>query len=116
MSNPNIVFKFSTAAGGAAILRGRSVFITSPLDLNDPFEMRPPWSDAHELRHRADQERRNKMVAGMPLLAAMGDDKVQQIGRTPKLTEPPATPDEHHRGTADMHNEKVFRLLHEHHR
>jgi hypothetical protein len=28
---------------------GNSIFITSPLDLNDPFEMRPAWTDEHEL-------------------------------------------------------------------
>src|SRR5258708_16428919 len=116
MSNPNIVFKFSSAAGGAAILRSRSLFITSPLDLNDPFEMRPAWTDAHELRHHKDQETRNKMAAGRPLLAAMKGGNLQHIGMMPKFTEPSATPVEHHRGTADMHNEKVFRLLHENYR
>lgn len=116
MSNSTIVFKFCTAAGGAAILRSRSLFITSPLDLNDPFEMRPAWTDAHEKRHLEDQETRNAMMAGKPLIAAMEGGKPQRIGTMPKLAEQPVTPVEHHRGIADMHNEKVFRLLHQRYR
>ena len=116
MSNPKTVFKFCTAGGGAAILRSRSLFITSPLDLNDPFEMRPAWTDAHEQRHHEDQETRNKMTDGMPILAAMEGGKLQRIGTMPKLAEKPTTPVEHQLGIADMHNEGVFRLLHEHYR
>lgn len=115
-SIPNIVFKFCTAAGGTAVLQSRSLFITSPLDLNDPFEMRPAWTDAHEQRFQDDQQLRNSMVAGMPLHAAMSDGTCPKIGTMPKLTETPAGDVEQQRGIADMHNEQVFRLLHEHYR
>ena len=116
MSSPTTVFKFCTAAGGIAILQNRSIFITSPLDLNDPFEMRPAWTDEHAQRHHEDQKRRNNMMAGMPLLAPMQDGTVRRIGSMPQLEEQALGPVEHQLGIADMHNERVFRLLHEHYR
>ena len=116
MSNPTTVFKFCTASGGAEILRNRSLFVTSPLDLNDPFEMRPAWTDAHAQRHHDDRELRNKMTAGMPLFAAMNDGTAQRIGTMPMHKEQPVVSVEHQLGIADMHNEQVFRLLHEHYR
>lgn len=116
MSNPTTVFKFCTAAGGIKILQNRSLFITSPLDLNDPFEMRPAWTDEHAQRHHDDQKLRNKMMAGMPLVAPMQDGTVRRIGTMPQLEEQALGPVEHQLAIADMHNEQVFRLLHEHYR
>lgn len=116
MSNQTTLFKFCRAEGGIAILRHKSIFITSPLDLNDPFEMRPAWTDAHEKRAREDQERRNTMVAGFPMYAAMDDGSAPLIGRTPRMTEPPLTAVDDHRGIADTHNAKVFEILHKHYR
>ncbi len=116
MNTPTTVFKFCTAAGGIAVLQNRSLFITSPLDLNDPFEMRPAWTDAHANRHHDDQELRNKMMAGRPMLGAMKDGALSQIGTMPQLEEQALGPVEHQLGIADTHNERVFRLLHEHYR
>jgi hypothetical protein len=104
-------FKFCSAAGGAAILRNQSLFITGRLDLNDPFEMRPAWTDAHEQRHREDRELRNAMMAGAPIFLAT-ESRPQLIGQMPKLEEQPTMPVDSHRGIADRHNGEVFRLLH----
>ena len=116
MSTPTTVFKFCTAVGGIAILQNRSLFITSPLDLNDPFEMRPAWTDEHAQRHHEDQVRRNNMMAGTPLLAPMQDGTVCRIGTMPLLEAQALGPVEHQLGIADMHNKRVFRLLHKHYR
>jgi hypothetical protein len=109
------LFKFCNGTGGAAILKERSVFITSPLDLNDPFEMRPAWTDAHAKRHHDDQETRNRKFAGKPMFVAMSDG-LRPSGRTPLLKEPAVTPVENQLGIADMHNERVFRTLHDQYR
>ncbi len=109
------LFKFCTAAGGAKILETRSIFITSPLDLNDPFEMRPAWTDAHSERHHQDQEQRNKMFAGGPLLVATTDG-LKPSGITPRMTEPDMVPVANQLGIADMHNGGVFRELHRRYR
>lgn len=91
------------------------MFITSPLDLNDPFEMRPAWTDAHSKRHQEDQEQRNKMVAGSPMLVATKDG-LKPSGITPRLKEPEMVPVDNQLGIADMHNKGVFRELHRRYR
>lgn len=113
---PPVLFKFCTAVGGIAILQNRSLFITSPLDLNDPFEMRPAWTDAHAQRHHEDQELRNKMMAGRPIHVEAEDGTLARICNMPQFEEQPLVPVEHQLGIADRHNEGVFRLLHEHYR
>jgi hypothetical protein len=105
------VFKFCSAAGSAAILRHRSLFITSPLDLNDPFEMRPAWTDAHEQRHREDRELRNKIMVSSPILLAT-ESGPESMGLMHRLEEQPTIPVDSQRGIADSHNGEVFRLLH----
>jgi len=110
-----ILFKFCTASGGAKILETRSLLITSPLDLNDPFEMRPAWTEAHSKRHQEDQEQRNKMVAGSPMLVATKDG-LKPSGFTPRLKEPEMVPVDNQLGIADMHNQRVFRELHRRYR
>ena len=83
MSKGNMVFKFCSAAGGAAILQNNSIFVTSPLDLNDPFEMRPAWTNQHEERHCQDELLRNRLAAGLPAFAAMQGGKLKHIGKLP---------------------------------
>src|SRR4051794_17155942 len=73
MKKPNCLFKFCHADGAEKILGFESLFITSPLDLNDPFEMRPAWTDAHESRFFRDQETRNRLAEGVPHLC--GDER-----------------------------------------
>jgi hypothetical protein len=58
----NVLFKFCSGAGAISILKGNSIFITSPLDLNDPFEMRPGWTDEHQNRHFQDEQLRSQQV------------------------------------------------------
>lgn len=106
------VFKFCSAMGGASILRNRSLFITSPLDLNDPFEMRPAWTDAHEQRHREDRELRNRAMVGSPIFVAT-ESGLRPMGRMHRLEEPPTMLVDSHRGISDTHNGEVFRLIHE---
>jgi hypothetical protein len=106
------VFKFCTADGAAKILRYGSIFITSPLDLNDPLEMRPPWTNAHDQRHRQDQEMRNKMAEGIPMVTPGKRGEVLKMGHLSGLTEPPLMDVDHQRRIADAHNGEVFRRLH----
>jgi hypothetical protein len=109
------LFKFCTSEGGAKILANRSIFITSPLDLNDPFEMRPAWTDAHSKRHQEDQATRNQMVEGMPLLIAT-EDGFTPAGTMLRMNEPEIGPVDNQLGIADMHNQGVFREMHNRYR
>lgn len=86
------------------------------MDLNDPFEMRPAWTDAHEKRRHEDEARKNEMLEGIPVLAAMKDGTAPCIGTMPKRTQKPVTSVESHRGIADGLNGHVFQLLHNHYR
>lgn len=106
------VFKFCSAASGAFILRNQSLYITGPLDLNDPFEMRPAWTDAHVKHHLEDREFKNAMMAGAPIFLAT-ESGMKPMGRMDRMEEQPIMPVDSHRGIADIHNGKVFRLLHE---
>jgi hypothetical protein len=73
--------------------------------------MRPAWTDDHEQRHFQDEQMRSNSTAGMPLLVATKEG-LKPGGRMPYLTPQSPTPVESQRGTADMHNSKVFRVLH----
>jgi hypothetical protein len=86
--------KFGSADGAAKVLEFGSVFITSPLDLNDPFEMRPAWTNTHELEQFEERQMRNQLTGGM-------------FG-----AEPPV-PVDNQIGLSDHYNERVFRDLHE---
>jgi hypothetical protein len=70
------LFKFCSADGAAAILAGGQIFVTSPLDLNDPFEMRPGWTTEHEARQYQNELKRSELTAGMPMFAATKDGPV----------------------------------------
>jgi len=107
-----VLFKFCSGDSGVRILKGHSVFVTSPLDLNDPFEMRPGWTDNHEQRFAADQHLRSKLTAGSPACVVLANDMLHPIGRMPFLDPQPPTPVESHRGIADRHNSQIFRCLH----
>lgn len=107
-----ILFKFASGQGGINILQYGQMFVTSPLDLNDPFEMRPGWSYEHEQRFREDQQLRAKLTAGLPAYAAMTGGKLQPIGSLPHMQAPSPIPVEMQRGIADGHNAEVFRILH----
>jgi hypothetical protein len=90
----SIFFKFCSGDGAAAILGTNSIFVTSPLDLNDPFEMRPAWTDDHVKRAKQDEELRSQLT-GFPSLSSHPDTSVET-----------------HRGLADMNNALIFRELH----
>ncbi|MEZ5405520.1 MAG: DUF2971 domain-containing protein [Verrucomicrobiia bacterium] len=107
----NALFKFSSAKGALDILKNNSIFITSPLDLNDPFEMRPAWTNEHENKFYQDQLQKSQLITGMPIIVAH-KDKFGSGGNMPYY--PPQSPInvEHQRGIADRHNEPVFRDLH----
>lgn len=108
----NVLFKFCSGAGAISILKGNSIFITSPLDLNDPFEMRPAWTDQHEQRHFQDEQLRSQKMAGMPIQVAVGEGKLKQAGTMPYFPPQKLGPVESHRGTSDLHNTQVFDKLH----
>ena len=106
-----ILFKFCSGVGAISILKGNSIFITSPLDLNDPFEMRPGWTDEHQKRHFQDEQLRSQMTAGMPLHVATVDG-LKPVGAMPYFVPQQLGPVESHRGISDRHNSLVFDLLH----
>jgi Protein of unknown function (DUF2971) len=108
------LLKFCSAPGAIAVLEGNAIFITSPLDFNDPFEMRPAWTNAHQARHRENEQRRNELMANAPLFVAQEGGKLAQAGRMPpeSLSLGPQVGVENQRGIADMHNETVFLILH----
>lgn len=108
----NIFFKFCSGAGAVSILKRNAIFITSPLDLNDPFEMRPGWTDEHQKRHFQDVELRNQMATGKPIHIAVGEGKLKQAGTMPYLPSQQLGPVESHRGISDRHNSQVFNFLH----
>jgi hypothetical protein len=109
------LFKFCTAPSAIAVLEGNALFITSPLDLNDPFEMRPAWTNAHQARHLENEQRRNELIANAPLLVALEGGKLAQAGKMPPMPPSlvPRVDVENQRGIADMHNEAVFMILHQ---
>lgn len=107
----NILFKFCSGAGAVSILKGNSIFVTSPLDLNDPFEMRPAWTDEHQKRHFQDEQLRSQMAVGMPLHIATGDG-LKPVGTMPYFPPQQLGPVESHRGISDQHNSLVFGFLH----
>lgn len=72
--------KFTSAGAALKMLKGNVVFITSPMDLNDPFEMRPSWRQEHENAERKFRQWRNDSAAGMPLLIPMKDGTIVQSG------------------------------------
>jgi len=113
MSKP--LFKFCTAPSGIAVLEGNAIFVTSPLDLNDPFEMRPAWTNVHQARHRENEQRRNELMANAPLFVALEGGKLGQAGKMPPMPLPlvPGVDVENQRGIADTHNETVFMILHQ---
>ena len=106
-----ILFKFCSSAGAISILKGNSIFITSPLDLNDPFEMRPGWTDEHQKRHFQDEQLGRQMTAGMPLHVATSDG-LKPVGTMPYFPPQELGPVESHRGISDQHNSSVFNFLH----
>ena len=113
---PKALFKFSTAAGALAVMEYNSVFVTSPLDLNDPFEMRPAWTNEHEQRDFRNRLNIAKMTEGAPLFIAMQGDKAVRGGTMPFLEPHAAVDVETQRGVADTHNSQIFRQLHHEYR
>ena len=86
------------------MLKGNSIFVTSPLDLNDPFEMRPGWTDEHNQEFHADQQKRADLTAGIPVYAAMKENTLKPVGIMPKVSPQDIVPVDSQRGLADDHN------------
>lgn len=107
----NLLSKFCTAKGAAKILSGNSIFITSPLDLNDPFEMRPAWTNEHEENQFRERQIRSAFFAGMPLLAATEQGLVPMRTMPALAIEPPISPNDQI-GLSDEYNQRVFEVLH----
>jgi hypothetical protein len=115
MNKPVTVFKFCSAEGGAAILRNKCIFVTSPLDLNDAFEMRPAWTNEHQERHRQNEMKRISLLRGTQAFAATERGLVP-IGKLAPEAEPEKIDVDNQRGIADQHNQHVFQLLHDRYR
>ena len=84
------LFKFATAKGAIEILKKGKIFVTSPLDLNDPFEMRPAMLDDKQQDLKRFLEKQGGSFSSM--------DK-NYINRT--------------FGLSDRDNKTVFKKLHE---
>jgi hypothetical protein len=110
------LFKFCSADGAAAILDDSQIFVTSSLDLNDPFEMRPGWTAEHEHRQNQNQQMRTKLTTGMPVFAAMAEGPPAYLGQMPPLSAQPVMDIESQRGIADGLNQRAFEVLHRHFR
>lgn len=108
----SVFFKFCSAQGALAILKGESMFVTSALDFNDPFEMRPSWTDAHAQRFFEDQSIRSRLTEGLPVQAVISDNETAPAGNLPYLPPQKPTPVDRQSGIADHHNAEVFREVH----
>lgn len=104
--------KFSRAEGAQKILNFNSVFITSPMDMNDPFEMRPQWTQEHEDHQTEFRNRRNQLSAGMPLMICTTEG-LKPGGIMPDLGEEPKHKVEDLWGFTDNNNRAVMEFLHE---
>src|SRR5438477_8195375 len=102
------LFKFCTASGAIKILEGNSIFITSPLDLNDPFEMRPAWTGEHEARRHENERLRSELTQGIPLFVAANGDELIPGGKMPYVPPHPKLDVESMIGISDHLNEGVF--------
>jgi hypothetical protein len=85
------------------VLAHNSLFISSPLDLNDPFETRPAWTQEHEDREWEFRNWRNKMSSGLPLLIVTREGLVPG-GVMLDHGEEPRMQVEHQVGIADTYN------------
>ena len=74
------MFKFSSADGVIKVLQYKSIFVTSPLDLNNPFEMRPAWTQGHVDRYRDNENYRSQMMAGVPISPVTDDGEIHFSG------------------------------------
>lgn len=101
------------------MLRTNTVFISSPLDLNDSFEMRPKWTQEHENRNRDYRVARDKAIVGFPVYAEMTPGKFTLQDPLP----PPAVDHddkfnprmnvEDQYGIAETYNYNVAEYIHE---
>ena len=78
--------KFGTVFSAREMLRTNTVFISSLLDLNDSFEMRPKWTQEHESRNHEYRVARDRAIAGFPVFAEMTPGEFTLQGPQP----PPA--------------------------
>lgn len=113
---PKVLFKFCSGDGAGHILRRNEIFVTSPLDLNDPFEMRPAWTEEHEKRFLQDQQMGSNLTAGFPVMVAMEGGKLKPAGIMPYIPPRKPSPVDSQRGTSDMYNAGPFRFLHSQYR
>ena len=104
--------KFSRAEGAQKILAFNSLFITSPMDMNDPFEMRPQWTQGHQDHQTDFLNWRNKMSGGMPLMICTTEG-LKPGGVMPYLGEEPKRKVEDMWGFADEYNRAVMEFLHQ---
>lgn len=103
--------KFSNAEGARAILEEKSIFVTSPMDLNDPLEMRPKWTQENEDSRRAFRNSRNQLTERMPLLIATKEGLKPGGGMPPAQVEPEMKVEDMV-GFGDINNQEVTKYLH----
>lgn len=103
--------KFSRAEGAQKILAFNSMFITSPMDMNDPFEMRPAWTQEHQDHQQEIRNWLRTMSAGVPLMICTQEGLVPG-GTMPDLGEEPKWEVNKMWGFADDYNRSVMKFLH----
>lgn len=106
------LFKFCTAKGARRMLQSRSIYISSPLDLNDPFEMRPAWTNEHAERAWTEQELKNRAIEGHPIAICTEDGIVPSGTRMPRQDPQPHFDVESTYGISDLYNGRAFQIMH----
>ena len=110
----NSLYKFCSADGAIKTLSGKSIFITSPLDLNDPFEMRPSWTQEHQEIYNSGKRARDEFARSVPnfVLSKNGPEEIK-VDHSKARGTPISTEVETHRGLSDVFNKQVFNALHQ---
>lgn len=107
----NPVFKFGDADGAAKILANNTIFVTSPLDLNDPFEMRPAWTEDLARRDYERRLQRDLHITGLPIYTPTENGGIGFVGTKPAPEKREFVPPENEYGLADMHHTRAFGAL-----
>ena len=111
--------KFGTVDGAIKMLAHNCVFISSPMDLNDSFEMRPQWTQELQDDNHVFQAEKEHMLAEFPMIDATdpGNLKIINPKKAPRKAEPnefnPKISVDQGYGLAESHNFSVAQYIHE---
>ncbi len=110
-----IGYKFSSGQSAKEILAQESLFVTSPLELNDPYESRFSWTDDHAEAAREDQKFREELFNYCEEAFYYDQDKesFEKVGFKGFPDRPKVEiPAEMHFHISDLHNTRFLDILH----